>query len=289
MGPGMKGLVPVILSLQLAVTSGFLGWFVLRPDGSKAHPAAETAASAAHRPEPHPAPDTAHPPPAAPTHAAADPHPTPAPAHAQAAPRTDPHGEPVAARSAAEVLESLLAGNRRFVAGDRHERAVTAERKLLASGQKPGAIILSCSDSRVPPELVFDQTLGDLFVVRTAGNVADAVALGSMEYAADHLHAELLVVMGHEKCGAVTAATQDGDVPSPNLKAVLDAIAPAVRPLKSKVAGAELVHHGISANVEASALHVVEASPVLRERVEQRKLTIKRAVYDLETGEVRFW
>ena len=108
-------------------------------------------------------------------------------------------------------------GNKRFMAGKPQMRALVSLRQKLASGQSPNVIILSCSDSRTSPELIFDQSLGDLFVIRTAGNVADPVALGSIEYAVDHIHSPLLVVLGHSKCGAVTAACSGEKMPSRQL------------------------------------------------------------------------
>lgn len=291
----MKKFIPILLAVQLAGTAGVLGWIVLqKPAAEKVGhgpEAGHAAAEAGHEPVARAPTEAAHP---AAAHAGATGgegvHAPAAAAHgAEPAAGAPAHAEAPPVRSAEQVLEALAAGNRRFAAGDRRERAVVAERRALVAGQHPGAIVLSCSDSRVPPELIFDQSLGDLFVVRTAGNVADAVALGSLEYAAEHLHSTLLVVLGHEKCGAVTAAAGDGEVASPNLRAVVGAIAPAVKPLQGKVSGAELVHQGVEANVEASLAHVLQASPVLRELVEKKQLTVKRGVYDLEKGEVRFW
>ena len=121
-------------------------------------------------------------------------------------------GEPAAAISADDALAQLVEGNRRFVSGEvarPHQSA--ARRAELAKGQAPVAIVLTCSDSRVAPELYFDQGLGDLFVIRNAGNVLDDHVLGSIEYAVEHLHVPLLIVIGHEKCGAVSAAVGGGE------------------------------------------------------------------------------
>jgi carbonic anhydrase len=263
----VKKLIPVILVVQLTGTAAVLGWLLLRP---KAPHAAEPVAGAVAAAEPGHAGPEACPPGGLPA------------AHGEAK-----GGEEGAAGE--QVVAHLLEGNKRFVAGEHQAHPIVNERKTLAAGQHPGAIILSCSDSRVPPELVFDQTLGEIFVVRTAGNVADPIALGSMEYAAEHLHSRVLIVLGHEKCGAVTAATQDGELPSPNLKALVAAIAPAVKPLKAKAQGAELVHLGVEANVEASLKHVLESSAMLKQMVEKKELTVKRAIYDLDSGAVRFW
>jgi len=127
-----------------------------------------------------------------------------------------------------QALERLLQGNQRYVAGKATHPDQTAERRLgLASGQAPFAIILTCADSRVAPELFFDQGLGDLFVIRNAGNILDDHVIGSMEYAVEHLHAGLIVVVGHGQCGAVSAAVAGGEVPG-HIRSVTEAIAPAL-------------------------------------------------------------
>lgn len=189
---------------------------------------------------------------------------------------------------AAETVADLQAGNARFANGVVKQRDVMATRNALTTSQHPKAMVLSCSDSRVPPELVFDETVGDLFVVRTAGNVADSIALASLEYAAEHLHSPVLVVMGHEKCGAVTAAASGAKMESPHLQALVDEISPGLAPLKAKAQGAELVHQGVEANVTAVSYELVERSAVLRGLVEEGKVVILRAVYDLDSGKVRW-
>jgi carbonic anhydrase len=126
------------------------------------------------------------------------------------------------------ALSMLKEGNARFVENNLLAKdTYTADRDVLATGQKPFAVILTCSDSRVGPEIFFDQRLGDIFVVRNAGNVADQTALGSIEYAVEHLGSPLVVVVGHSKCGAVTAACGGGELP-PNIKSITDRIQPAV-------------------------------------------------------------
>jgi carbonic anhydrase len=185
-----------------------------------------------------------------------------------------------------DVVRGLLEGNARFRAGHPRTRDLVASRAQLAEGQHPGAIILSCSDSRVPPEMVFDQTLGDLFVVRVAGNVADTIALASIEYAAEHLHARVIVVLGHEKCGAVTAAATGAKMPSVHLQALVDEISPALLK-REPTPGAALVHQGVEANVAATAAELLERSPILKEEAHAGKLRIVMAVYDLASGEVR--
>lgn len=184
------------------------------------------------------------------------------------------------------IWAELMEGNARFAAGTPRQRELTSTRKELLQGQHPRAIILGCSDSRVPPELIFDQGLGDLFVVRTAGNVADRVALGSLEYAVEHLHASLLVVLGHRKCGAVTAAASEEPMPTANLTAVMDRIAPAIARLKGKATGDRLVNLAVEANTYESAQYLLASSSILREAVETRELMVIKAVYEMGTGKV---
>ncbi len=201
---------------------------------------------------------------------------------AQHAPHVASHSAP----SAAEVWDSLMAGNRRFVAGKPQARDVISLRRKLASGQSPKAIILSCSDSRVGPELVFDQSLGDIFVVRTAGNIADKVALGSIEYAVEHLHSPLLVVLGHQKCGAVNAACSGEKMPSVNLDAIVEKINPAVTRAKSYAKADDLVESAIKENVHQSALDLSANSEIIASAVKSGKLTVIEAEYELESGQV---
>ncbi|HXM11546.1 MAG: carbonic anhydrase [Candidatus Sulfotelmatobacter sp.] len=188
--------------------------------------------------------------------------------------------------SANDVWAGLMAGNARFVSGKTRSHDVVALRRKLSSSQSPNAIILSCSDSRVGPELIFDQSLGDLFVVRTAGNVADPVALGSMEYAVEHLHSSLLVVLGHQKCGAVNAACSGEKMPSANLQAIVDKIDPAVALAKSHAKADDLVEAAIKENVHQSAKDVLANSAILREAVDSGKLRVVEAEYELDTGKV---
>jgi carbonic anhydrase len=201
-------------------------------------------------------------------------------------PHPSTHAKPTKpAPSADRVWSDLMTGNKRFVAGKQHGYNVVALRHKLTSGQQPNVIILSCSDSRVSPELVFDQSLGDLFVVRTAGNVADPVALGSIEYAIDHIHSPLLVVLGHQQCGAVAAACSGDKMPTTNLEAIVDKISPAV----TKAKGAkpdDLIEAVVKENVHQSANDLVANSSIVREAVRAGKLTIVEAEYRLESGEV---
>jgi carbonic anhydrase len=190
------------------------------------------------------------------------------------------------APSAEAIWNDLVAGNLRFVAGMTHTYDVVALRGKLVAGQQPHVIILSCSDSRVSPELVFDQSLGDLFVVRTAGNVADPVGLGSIEYAVDHLHSSVLVVLGHQKCGAVTAACSGEKMPSRNLEAIVDKIGPAVTQAKTYAKSDDLIEPAVKENVHQSAKDLVANSEIVRDAVKAGKLTIIEAEYELGSGQV---
>jgi carbonic anhydrase len=188
--------------------------------------------------------------------------------------------------SADTVWSDLMAGNQRFVAGKPRSYDLVPLRRKLASGQSPNVIILSCSDSRVSPEVIFDQSLGDIFVVRTAGNIADPVALGSIEYAVDHIHSPLLVVLGHTKCGAVTAACSGDKMPSPNLDAIVSKISPAVSQAKSYAKPDDLIEAAIKENVHQSAKDVQANSEIVRDAVKSGKLKVVEAEYQLDTGEV---
>ncbi|MCE9627372.1 MAG: carbonic anhydrase [Candidatus Eisenbacteria bacterium] len=180
----------------------------------------------------------------------------------------------------------LMSGNRRFVKG---EHLVTSTRDLrneLANGQHPDVIVLTCSDSRLSPEWIFDQPMGEVFVVRTAGNLVDPIALGSIEYAVEHLHAKLLVVMGHEKCGAVAAAVSGEDMPTENLDAIVRKIRPGIPPARANASKDALLQDAIEANIRRSATDCVVASPIVREHVVHGTLAVVQAVYHLQSGEV---
>src|SRR5271168_5492206 len=130
--------------------------------------------------------------------------------------------------SAQLIWADLMEGNQRFISGKTKSVDVVPLRQTLAKGQAPKVVVLACSDSRVSPEIVFDKSLGDLFVVRSAGNIADAIGVGSIEYAVEHLGSSVIVVLGHQKCGAVTAACSGDKMPTANLQAIVDKISPAV-------------------------------------------------------------
>lgn len=193
--------------------------------------------------------------------------------------------------SADQALQKLLEGNKRFVDNQMTACGLssTPAREALAKGQKPYAIILSCSDSRVPPEIIFDKSLGEIFVVRVAGNVPDPIVLGSIEYAAEHLGSPLIVVLGHERCGAVTAAVDAKGTPKGNIGAIIKAIAPAVKRARIEAAGkdkAALVETAIDDNVRLVAENITKQSPVLHHLAKEGKLKIVAAKYDLDDGKV---
>jgi len=183
-----------------------------------------------------------------------------------------------------DQVQRLIDGNRRFMDGrplnmDRD----AARRGEVAKGQKPFAIVLTCSDSRVPPELLFDQGLGQLFVVRTAGNVADDIALGSIEYAAEHLHVKLIVVLGHERCGAVEATVKGGELPG-HIAAIGAKIKPAVA--IGKAFPGDPVDNCVRANVVNVMTGLRDSKPILAEMVEKGELAVVGARYDLDDGSV---
>lgn len=183
-----------------------------------------------------------------------------------------------------EALARLVEGNKRFVEMKlTHPEQDAESRTALSKGQQPFAVILGCSDSRVPPEVIFDQGLGDLFVVRVAGNVADDIGVASMEYAVEHLGSRLIMVLGHERCGAVTAAVAGGELPG-HLPALMTALKPAVD--KGKGHGEDPVDAAMLANVELTAEHLRESKPILAELVEKGEVKIVGARYDLDTGAV---
>ena len=185
---------------------------------------------------------------------------------------------------AGDVWKALQQGNERYTSGKTLQRNSAARRAQTAQAQHPKAAVLGCSDSRVPPEQVFDQGVGDLFVVRSAWEVADTSAVASLEYAVEHLGTRLIVVLGHERCGAVAAAASGERPDSPNLAALVGEISPALAPLpKAERAG----DHGVEANVHRQADQLLAKSEVLRRAVQEGRVALRREVYDLDTGRVR--
>ena len=182
------------------------------------------------------------------------------------------------------ALERLMAGNRRYVAAKlRHPHQTPDYRLALNEGQTPCAMILGCADSRVPPEVIFDQGLGDLFVVRVAGNIVDDVVLASLEYGAGHLGAPLLMVLGHSHCGAVAATLGDGE-----LEGHLSRLAEAIRPaaIRAKGRPGDALDNAVRANVALTVEILNAAEPVLSERIKAGKLKVVGACYHLDTGVV---
>jgi len=186
--------------------------------------------------------------------------------------------------TADSVLAELKSGNEHHVAHRYlHPHETPDRQRQLVVGQHPHAEILSCSDSRVPPEIVFDQGLGDLFIIRVAGNVATDTEIGSLEYGAEHLHIPLLVVLGHENCGAVTAAVQGGP-PEGHIAALVNLIKPAVE--KSHGIPGDQVSNAVRTNVEMVVQQLRSSTPILSELVAHGKLKIVGAVYSIDTGAV---
>lgn len=187
-----------------------------------------------------------------------------------------------------DAFGRLMAGNKRFVAGSLAQKDLgEARRKELAGGQHPSAIVVTCSDSRVAPELIFDEGLGDIFVVRVAGNVLDPISLGSIEYAAEHLHAPLLVLMGHEQCGAVSAALDATGEPEGNIGAIVKKIMPAVKTAKAKGGSRDdMLSNAIRENVALSYKDIRGKSPLLRHLIDKGELKVVAGVYHLASGEV---
>ena len=201
-----------------------------------------------------------------------------------------------------EALKRLMDGNQRYAANKLANTTVgdPAVRSANAKSQKPYAVILTCSDSRVAPEIIFDKGLGEIFVVRVAGNIADPIVLGSIEYAAEHLSSPLIMVLGHERCGAVTAAVEacGKTTGSANIDAILKKIDPCVkmtgdqagRPMEKNACSpsmkAEFVESVIDTNAKAVAKEAINQSNVLKQLVAEKKIKIVAAKYDLDDGKV---
>jgi carbonic anhydrase len=199
--------------------------------------------------------------------------------------------------AALDALSRLTDGNRRFVASQsrRGSTGSGVRRTIQMATQEPFAIILGCSDSRVPAELVFDQGFGDLFVIRVAGNIVAPSQVGSVEFAAGQFGTRLVVVLGHSLCGAITATLADlrGTAPSQsrNLRSIVSRVTPAVK--RAMAAGpyesdGALVHEAVLANVRASAQQLRHGSPLLEDLIRREGLLVVGAYYSLETGVVSF-
>ncbi len=194
-------------------------------------------------------------------------------------------------KDAGEARQRLVAGNKRFVAGESiHPRATKEWRQRLSKGQKPFAAVLCCSDSRSPPELVFDQGFGDLFVIRVAGNVFAPDGLGSLEYAWLHLKVPLVLVLGHEGCGAVAAALEAKfhQAKEPEaVTALVRRIDPALKDLDPKLTDEAKLQAAVESNVRWSMAQLAD-NPDAKKALEEKRFETAGAVYGLETGAVRF-
>jgi carbonic anhydrase len=200
--------------------------------------------------------------------------------------------------SAQEALQRLREGNQRYVEETRSSDTLTGRvrRRAVAESQEPFAVILGCSDSRVPAEIIFDQGLGDLFVIRVAGNIVAPSQIGSVEFAADRFGLRLVVVLGHSSCGAITATLEElnrgSKEQSRHLRSIVDRIRPSVQAfLGTSIANDQdvLIHHAVRANIRMSANHLRHGSDILEQLIENNGLLVVGAEYNLETGVVEFF
>ncbi len=200
--------------------------------------------------------------------------------------------------SALEALERLREGNKRFVTGVRSVESLMsqARRDEFVDSQEPFAVILGCSDSRVPVEIIFDQGLGDLFVIRVAGNIAASSQVGSIEFAAEAFGTQLVVVLGHTHCGAISSTLNELQRPSEHQSRNLRSIVDRVRPSVESLLATELRHNpealakeAVRANVRVAANYIRNGSDVIEQLIRKKKLMVVGAEYSLETGEVDFF
>ncbi|MGV9213126.1 carbonic anhydrase [Micromonospora sp. RB23] len=206
----------------------------------------------------------------------------PSAASAAAPPADDPVGTP------AEALRRLLTGNHRFTSGHgRHPHQSLDDLHRLAAGQHPFAITVGCADSRVAPEVLFDQGLGDLFDNRVAGNIVDDLLLGSVEFAVEEFGSLLIVVLGHERCGAITATIdtiRSGGTAPGHIGTIVDSLRPVVEPVLNQPG--DPVENGVRANIAAQVRALSARSPIIAEKVRQGALRVVGARYDLDNGRV---
>ncbi|MFZ2956712.1 MAG: carbonic anhydrase [Candidatus Ozemobacteraceae bacterium] len=186
-----------------------------------------------------------------------------------------------------QALVKLLAGNRNFVLlKPAHPHETRARRAEVAMGQHPIAVIVGCSDSRVPPELLFDQGEGDLFIVRVAGNIVDDVVLGSIEFGVMKLGARLVMVLGHERCGAINATVKGGEAPG-HIRNLIEAIAPSVAAARTEPG--DLAENAMRLNVKRMVKKIKETPPILKELIEKGTVKVVGARYDLDDGSVSIY
>jgi carbonic anhydrase len=200
--------------------------------------------------------------------------------------------------SALAALDRLRDGNRRFISNDRSSDGVSSQdrRSAVANAQEPFAIVLGCSDSRVPAEIIFDQGLGDLFVIRVAGNIVAPSQVGSVEFAAERYGSRLVVVVGHSNCGAILATLEELGRPSVdqsrNLRSIVDRVRPSVEALMATELRNQpeaLVREAVRANIRMSAHHLRHGSDILEQLIQRKGLVVVGAEYSLETGLVDFF
>ena len=199
--------------------------------------------------------------------------------------------------SATEALERLQKGNERFVSGGREIKDLTnrERRGEVVDQHEPFAIVLGCSDARVPSEIVFDQGLGDLFVIRVAGNIVAPSQIGSIEFAAEQFGTRLVIVMGHSNCGAIITTLHELEQPnenrSPNLASIVGRIRPAIEPLTKNTENLDrssLLLEATRANIHASVNQLRDGSSILKNMIQKEGLQILGAEYSIETGKVKF-
>ncbi|OFZ78316.1 MAG: hypothetical protein A3K03_03610 [Bdellovibrionales bacterium RIFOXYD1_FULL_44_7] len=192
------------------------------------------------------------------------------------------------------ALKELQSGNERFISGKLlHLNQNPSRRKTLTHDQKPNSVVLTCSDSRVPPEILFDKGLGEIFVIRVAGNVLGAAAVASIEYAVEHLGTKLIVILGHESCGAIKAALstpRDKSTGSVDLDSLISTIHGNLEGLEKGWATNDKAFRKPSMkNVSAVAANLVKRSKIIHHKVALGKISIVKAIYSIETGKVDFW
>ncbi|MBF0318930.1 MAG: carbonic anhydrase [Nitrospirae bacterium] len=186
-------------------------------------------------------------------------------------------------------IKSLLEGNERYLRNLSKPKETSDEKRAeLASGQQPFAVVVSCSDSRVGPEIIFDKDLGEIFVIRTAGNVVDKITLGSIEYAVEHLHSSIVVVVGHEGCGAVKAAIELKGKPEGNIGAIVEKIIPAVKTAKRETDayGGNLLYNAVKQNIKNVTQEIPAKSHIIAHALKEGHINVLGAYYSISTGKV---
>ena len=185
-----------------------------------------------------------------------------------------------------KLIDRLIEGNKRFIRGNLTvTNESVADRRKVSKTQKPFAVIIACSDSRVPPILIFDQKIGDLFVIRVAGNIVDDVSLGSIEFAVKYLDTKLIVVLGHKRCGAVEAAINNTS-PSYNLEAIVKEIKPAVE--RARLDSKDLWESSIMNNVDMVVDKIRKSKPIIKEFIDRGEVKVIGGYYDIDNGKVDF-